>query len=96
MDRCRDTTGVKSRPCLVLALALSGGCAEPSIAARAVWVDAEIAADGTRTLHSYARGLTTDYAIRNPAGRASDDDLVLELSPSGEGALVRSLPAGAF
>lgn len=77
-------------------MALSGGCAEPSIAARAVWVDAEIAADGTRTLHSYARGLTTDYAIRNPAGRASDDDLVLELSPSGEGALVRSLPAGAF
>ncbi len=87
-------TGVKSRPWWLTIVVLAG-CPQPRIDARAVWLDGVIAEDGSRVLHAYANGVTTDYRILNPAA-ATDEQLIVALSPSAEGALVRSLPGGAF
>lgn len=92
----RLLTGVKSRRSWLLAIFVAAGCSQPQVDARAVWLDGEIAEDGSRTLHAYAHGVTTDYRILNRAQTAADEQLVVALSPDGRGALVRALPAGVF
>jgi hypothetical protein len=72
-------------------------CDQPSVAARAVWINDEHVS-GARTLHVYSDGVmsTRTLAPTDALRDADGEALLLELAPRGEGALVMAGDPGAL